>query len=120
MRDEMAQALSGHSADYIELRLEELDTNHISMRGHEIDDIGGSTSRGGAARAYVNGGWGFVTFTRSDDLRERVATAVRQARLASGEGGELVRSEPVIAEPAPVLDNDPFLVPLDRKVNLLQ
>ena len=120
MRDEMAQALSGHNAEYIELRLEELATNHISMRGHEIDDIGGSTSKGGAARAYVNGAWGFVTFTRAENLREHVALAVSQARLASGEGGTLARGEPVIAEPPPVLDNDPFLIPLDRKVGLLQ
>ena len=120
MRDEMTQALSGHNADYVELRMEELEVSHISMRGREIDDIGGSTSKGGAARAYVNGAWGFVTFTQSDNLRERVATAVAQAHLASGEGGELVRGEPVIAEPPPFLDNDPFLVPLDRKVGLLQ
>ena len=120
MRDEMTQALSGHKADYVELRLEELDSSHISFRGRELDDIGGSSSKGGAARAYVNGAWGFVTFTKSGNLRERVALAVRQASLAAGEGGEIARGEAIVAEIPPVLDNDPFDVPLDQKVRLLR
>ncbi len=120
MRDEMTQALSGHDADYVELRLENLEASHIAMRGREIDDIGGSSSRGGAARAYVNGAWGFVTFTQSSDLRTRIAMAVQQARLASGEGGELASGEAIVAEPPPSLTNDPFLIPLDQKVGLLQ
>ena len=120
MHDEMTQALSGHKADYVELRLEELDSSHISFRGRELDDIGGSSSKGGAARAYVNGAWGFVTFTKAGNLRERVALAVRQASLAAGEGGEIARGEAIVAEIPPVLDIDPFNVPLDQKVGLLR
>jgi TldD protein len=120
MRDEMTAALKGHKADYVELRLEELEGSHISYRGRDLEDIGRSTSKGGCARAFVNGAWGFVTFTRADSLREKVELAVRQARLASGEGGRLSRGQPVERVVPPVLVHDPFKVPLDKKVGLLE
>ena len=120
MRDIMMEALRGHNADYVELRLEELESNHIAYRGRELEDIGSSTAKGGCARAYINGAWGFVTFTRAEDLRQKVALAVQQARLASGEGGSLARGDPVEAIIPPVLETDPFTVSLDRKVGLME
>ena len=114
------QALKGHNADYVELRLEELDGSHISYRGRELEDIGRSTNQGGCARAYINGAWGFVTFTRTEDLRDKVALAVQQARLASGEGGTLAQGKPIEAIIPPVLETDPFSIPLEQKVGLLE
>ena len=72
MRDMMTEAVQGHNADYVELRLEELAGSHISYRARDLEDIGSSSSRGGCARAYVNGAWGFVTFTRLDGLKEKI------------------------------------------------
>ncbi len=124
MRDEMQAAIRGHDADYVELRVEDIDETRISYRGRDLEDIGRSKSGGGCARAYVKGAWGFVTFTRLDDLRAKVALAVRQARLASGEGGELVRRDPVerLLPETNGQANDatnPLLIPLDRKVGLM-
>ena len=124
MRDEMQAAIRGHDADYVELRVEDLDETRISYRGRDLEDIGRSTSGGGCARAYVRGAWGFVTFTRLEDLRGKVALAVRQARLARGEGGQLVRSDPVerlLSEPNGSMtgETDPLRIPLDQKVGLM-
>ncbi|GAG12740.1 unnamed protein product, partial [marine sediment metagenome] len=54
--DALAAELKKHRADYLEARLEESQTSHISYRGRELDSIGRSTSLGGNVRALVKGG----------------------------------------------------------------
>jgi TldD protein len=120
MQDLMTQALKGHNADYLELRLETLDGTRISYRGKELDDISSGNSNGGCARAYVNGAWGFVTFTKTNDLRSKVALAVQQARLANGDGGSIVSGDPIVSITPPVKKIDPFTVPLKSKINQLE
>ena len=116
----MTQALKGHNADYLELRLESLDGTRISYRGKELDDISSGNSNGGCARAYVNGAWGFVTFTKTNDLRSKVALAVQQARLANGDGGSIISGDPIVSITPPVKKIDPFTVPLKSKINQLE
>jgi TldD protein len=120
MQDLMTQALKGHNADYLELRLESLDGTRISYRGKELDDISSGNSNGGCARAYVNGAWGFVTFTKTNDLRSKVALAVQQARLANGDGGSIISGDPIVSITPPVKKIDPFTVPLKSKINQLE
>ena len=120
MQDVMTQALKGHNADYLELRLESLDGTRISYRGKELDDISSGNSNGGCARAYVNGAWGFVTFTKTNDLRSKVALAVQQARLANGDGGSIISGDPIVSITPPVKKIDPFTVPLKSKINQLE
>ena len=118
MRDIIEQALKGHDADYVEVHIEEGESTHISYRGRELEDIGRSRSRGGNVRALVNGGWGFVSFNDSSNLRERVALAVRQARLVGREQSALAPVEPVVDTVALVLAKDPPQVPLaDKKLH---
>lgn len=116
----MTQALKGHNADYLELRLESLDGTRISYRGKELDDISSGNSNGGCARAYVNGAWGFVTFTKTNDLRSKVALAVQQARLANGDGGSIISGDPIVSITPPVKKIDPFTIPLKSKINQLE
>ena len=47
MQDLMVNALKGHNADYVELRLETLDGNRISYRGRDLEDISSSLNFGG-------------------------------------------------------------------------
>ncbi|MCJ7808583.1 MAG: TldD/PmbA family protein, partial [Dehalococcoidia bacterium] len=70
IRDQIAKALKGQDADYIEVRIEEREASHIQYRGRELEDIGRSTSLGGNARALVRGGWGFVSFNEPIELRD--------------------------------------------------
>lgn len=67
-RDQIAEALKGQQADYVEVHLEESDVCRIQYRGSELEDIGLSASIGGNTRALVKGGWGFVSFDNLSDL----------------------------------------------------
>lgn len=85
MRDQIADALRGQVAHFIEIRVEESEATRISYRGRELEDIGRTTSAGGNARALFNGGRGFVSFNDLSGLREKVSMAVSQARLVGKE-----------------------------------
>ena len=119
MRDLIQDAIRGHNADYVEVRLEEGVSSHITYAGRELEDIGGSSSRGGNARALVGGGWGFVCFNDLSDLREKVALAVRQARMVGGDRVALAPVEPVVDIVPPHVVKDPAQVPLATKKALL-
>ena len=119
MRDLIQNAIRGHNADYIEVRLEEAVSNHISYAGRELEDIGASSSRGGNARALVGGGWGFVCFNEISNLREKVALAVSQARMVGGERVSLAPVEPRVEVVPPHVKKDPAQVPLTVKKTLL-
>jgi len=119
MRDEIEQALRGHNADYVELRLEENESTRISYRGRELEDIGRGSNRGGCARALVKGGWGFASFNSLDNLRARVEAAVQQARLAGREESKLAPVEPHVETVPAVVGKDPASVSLADKKSLL-
>ena len=115
MRDQIASALKGQDADYIEVRIEEREASRIQYRGRELEDIGRSTSLGGNVRALVKGGWGFVSFNELDGLRDKVALAVKQARLVGKEASKLAPVAPVVDIVAPQITRDPTTVPLAQK-----
>ncbi len=79
IRAQITDALKGHGADYVEIRLEQSYVSRIVYRGHRVEEIGKTSSIGGNVRALVKGGWGFVSFNDFDDLKAKVALAVRQA-----------------------------------------
>jgi TldD protein len=115
LRDQMKDALKGHGADFVEIRLEESDSSRIQYRAREIEEIGRTSGRGGSVRAAVKGGWGFVSFNDTNDLESRVKLAVEQARAIGGEKTELAETEPSVADMPPELPNDPGIVSLSEK-----
>ena len=119
IRDKIADALKGQDADYIEVRIEEREASHIQYRGRELEDIGRSTSLGGNARALVRGGWGFVSFNEPIELRDKVALAVKQARLVGKEESKLSPVAPVVDMVIPRIKKDPTSIPLTQKKRLL-
>ena len=119
IRDKIADALKGQDADYIEVRIEEREASHIQYRGKELEDIGRSTSLGGNARALVRGGWGFVSFNEPIELRDKVALAVKQARLVGKEESKLSPVAPVVDMVIPRIKKDPTAIPLAQKKRLL-
>ncbi len=113
------EELRKHDADYIEARLEESQTSHITYRGRELESIGRATAAGGNVRALVRGGWGFSSFNSFDELSGRVGLAVEQAQFAG-------RGESQLAPVAPVVDivpgevaESPVAMPLAEKKRLL-
>ncbi len=115
MRDQIAEALKGQKADYIEVRLEEGQSSQIRYRGKDLEEIGRSTSKGGCVRALVKGGWGFVCFNDPSNLRDKVSMAVQHARMVNGEKFSLSPVEPKVDVVAPTIKKDPAKVPLAKK-----
>ena len=116
---QLAEAVKGYSADYIEARLEESHTSHITYRGKEIESIGRSTAIGGNVRALVRGGWGFVTFNNLNDLPGRVELAVKQAQIVGNEESKLASVEPVVENVPSQVDKNPVTISLAEKKRLL-
>ncbi|MFQ5861201.1 MAG: TldD/PmbA family protein, partial [Dehalococcoidia bacterium] len=119
LRQRVADALKGHDARYIEVRIEEAQGTQVRYRGRDLEEMGRSNSVGGCVRALAHGGWGFVCFNRLEDLREKVAAAVRNARLVAGERVELAPIEPVVDAVPPAIKEDPRTIPLPQKKALL-
>jgi TldD protein len=117
MGRQLAEAVKGYSADYIEARLEESQRSAITYRGRELESVGQSTAVGGNVRALVRGGWGFVSFNNLEDLPRRVELAVKQARLVGREESKLAPLEPAVDRVS--TDNNPLTIPLAEKKQLL-
>ena len=114
-RSLVEDALRGHDARYIEVRLEATQATRILYRGKDLEEIGRSSGIGGCVRALADGGWGFVCFNSLEGLREKAAAAVRNARLVSGERIELAPASPVIDIVKPSIKKDPRNIPLAEK-----
>jgi len=116
---QLAEAVKGYSADYIEAHLEQGQTSHITYRGRELESIGKATASGGNVRALVRGGWGFVSFNDLDELPAKVELAVRQAQFVGNKESKLAPVEPVIDIVPTEIDRDPVTIPLAEKKQLL-
>ena len=116
---QLAEAVKGYSADYIEARLEESQRSHITYRGKELESVGQSTAVGGNIRALVKGGWGFVSFNELSDLPRRIELAVKQASLVGKEESKLAPVEPIVDIVSPETGNNPLTIPLAEKKQLL-
>ncbi|MFW6150671.1 MAG: TldD/PmbA family protein [Chloroflexota bacterium] len=119
MKDQVPDLLRGHDADYVEAHLEERESTHITYRNGCLEEVNRSYSSGGNARALVRGGWGFVTFDGSQDLRDKVALVVREARLAGTGPLRLPESEAAAATVAVRVERDATTLPLEQKKALL-
>jgi len=119
MRNQFFDALNGHDSDYIEIHFEESQSTTITYRGENLEEINRARSSGGNIRALVKGGWGFVSFNQLDGLRDKVALAVEEARLAGKEAFELPSTEPVVDTVTPQLEKDATAIPLATKKGLL-
>lgn len=119
MRDQLSEALKGHEADYIELRLEDREITYVRYRGRQLETIDQRSSLGGSARALVKGGWGFVSFNETHNLRQKVELAVEQARLVGHSTTAFAEVEPAVATVEAVVGKDPTLVPLAERKALL-
>ena len=118
IRDRIEDALKGHDSRYVEVRIGESEGTHIRYRGSDLDEVGHTTGISGCVRALV-GGWGFVCFNDLEGLKERVAAAVRNARLVGEKGISLAPIEPVVDIVPPLVKKDPMAVPLQDKKSLL-
>jgi len=117
--DSLAQTVAENSADYLEARLEEGQTSHISYRGRELDSIDRTSAAGGNIRAMFKGGWGFASFNDRSQLPKRVETAAEQARFVGKEKSLLAPAETVVDKALLEPGNNPTAIPLAEKKRLL-
>jgi TldD protein len=118
MRDELASVLKGYDAEYIEIRLEESQSTRIIYRGPRLEEIGRTSGTGGNVRALVKGGWGFVSFNKLDELRNKVELAVAQARLVGKGDTKFSTVKPVVDIVVAETRKDPAAIPLASKKQL--
>ena len=116
---QLSEILKKQNADYVEAHLEESQFSSISYRGKQLESISKTTSVGGNVRALVKGGWGFVSFNDLTGLQEKVEMAVKQARFIGKETSQFYESKPVVEEVAAKIKENPALVPLSEKKQLL-
>ncbi len=119
-RDMLAEALKGHDADYIEVRLEERRATGIRYRGRELEDVSQPNSSGGNVRALVKGGWGFVSFNDVSGLREKVKLAVRQAKLVGHDTSRFAPLTPAVDTVQEMTAKDSSKVSLADKMRLVE
>ncbi|MCX8126119.1 MAG: TldD/PmbA family protein, partial [Dehalococcoidia bacterium] len=113
-------ALKGHGADYAEVRLETGEVSHVTYRGRFVDEVTRAASSGGNVRVRVGGGWGFVSFNELDGLKDKIALAVRQAKLVNQQEGHFAPVEPVVDIVPLQVRKDPRALPFVNKKKLLE
>ena len=118
MQEIIREALKRHGADYAEIRIETAESTRLQYRGKELEETSRTTSKGGCARAMYKGGWGFVSFNDISDLKEKVAMAVRQAKLVGNETTSLADYEIVESVTPAHIKKDPLTVPITDKKKL--
>ncbi|ACB83993.1 TldD/PmbA family protein [Natranaerobius thermophilus] len=123
MRDFLQSALKGKSADFIEIRVQKTLQNRIEFQGQDLDRIDSSNDYGGNVRAIVDGGVGFVSFNKLDDIHEKVNLAIEQAKLI----GDRIPENTSFSDVEPVVDHvtvepqeDPRKLSLTQKKELLE
>jgi TldD protein len=116
---QLAEIFKKYHADYIEARLEESDTSHITYRGRELESVGRATATGGNVRALVKGGWGFVSFDSITELPGKVEMAVKQAQFVGKETSQLAEVEPLVDIVPKEMERNPVTIALAEKKELL-
>jgi TldD protein len=111
-------------ASYADARVMERATESITVKNERVEGVASADSVGMNVRVIVNNAWGFAA-TAHLDLREAVRVAEMAVRIAKASAQ--VAGKPVELSPLPPqqgtyttpIQRDPFLVPLNEKVDLL-
>jgi TldD protein len=119
-RHQIEDALKGHDAEYVELRIEESKTTGVRYRGRELEEVSQPTSYGGSVRALVRGGWGFVSFNETDGLRDRVELAVKHAKLVGRGVTKFAAASPVVDVFEEMAERDCSVISLAEKKRLAE
>ncbi len=111
-------------ATYADVRLVDKRLEHIIVKNGRVESMASSQNQGFGIRVIANGAWGFAS-TRSldrEELERTAAMAVRIARASSIANRRPVDLGPamkVVATYKTPVQQDPFAVPLERKIDTL-
>jgi TldD protein len=115
-------ALKG--AQYADVRVVDRQTEAVAVKNGRVEAVSLSSSVGFGVRVLVDGSWGFGS---SDTLTVAKAEEVATLAATIARASARVRTRAVVLAPAPVVRDtyrtpilqDPFAVPLERKIDLL-
>lgn len=85
MKQRLLDALRASTADYADIRIDEVNGTSFSYRANELDQTSTGRTLGGLVRACYRGGWGTVVFSSLDELPRKVEEACQAARLVGKE-----------------------------------
>lgn len=119
--DEIRELTRRKDVDYLEIRLEESFETKIQINGREVETVSQGKVSGGSVRALVSGIWGFVYFNETENLKEKIKSAIEQAKTLSISSSERVELAPV--EPIEVVEEfkplkDPQGISISDKIKL--
>lgn len=119
---ELAQA---RGASYADIRVTKRDTENISVKNGNVENINRGGNEGFGVRVLKNGAFGFAAtpITQDGDLESKMQRTVEKA-LQLAEAAARVNREPIELAPTEVvrekcatpLKIDPFLLPLEQKL----
>ncbi|MGY4706464.1 TldD/PmbA family protein [Candidatus Bipolaricaulota sp. J31] len=123
MKALIVEALRRVSADYAEVRWEELTRTRIAFQRDQLMALEASTEAGGIARALVDGAWGIAVFTDPEEIPRALEKAAELARASAARVREKIRLatvQPVEDVVTASLAKDFREVPLEEKRKLVQ
>lgn len=117
MKDRVRDAVKSSRADYTEIRIERSWSSTVALRGDLLEGATAAVDEGGCVRCLTMGhGWGVVSFTSLDQLRDMVVRAHDLSLAVTLDDPIPWASVPVReADVVMDLDGDFRGVPLDAK-----
>lgn len=121
MLDQLQSAIAPYlkSVDFLEVRLEQSESTGISFQGEQLNSVDRNLGLSGGIRACHRGGWSFVTFNDVTNLKDRIETAIFQAKLIGNETTQLAEVPAIQAIVKVEIANDPRGISLEQKRDIL-
>lgn len=112
------------SGVYADVRVVDRETQSIATKDGVVEALESSTTLGYGIRVLKNGAWGFAG---SNDFSKRgIEKTVKRALEIAGSSGrylfekvKLARQKPIVDSYKTPVEKDPFVVPLEEKLELL-
>lgn len=113
-----------NKVDYGDIRIISSDYEHIATKDKVVEALESSSGDGFGVRILKNGHWGFAASDdfSSDAVSKTVKLAIQLAAAAGivhGRGVELTPITPIRGDYKTPIQEDPFTLPLEKKINLL-
>jgi TldD protein len=106
--------------DYLEIRLEDVQEENITLNQDGVRHIGASSSMGGNVRVCHKGGWGFSVFSSLDLLDTALNQAVNNAKLIGTGTTRLAPVTPVQDVVFNKMISSPYEIPVKDKMQMLE
>ena len=116
-------------ADYGDIRIKDITTEHIKTENCKLTDISKTRSRGAGIRIFVNGAMGFASTSNIENpesIKQTIQlaydTAIASATFNRKNYREKISLSPknaVVSSYATKISTDPFTVPYKEKIDLL-